>query len=216
MPPDVVCTQAIHKVHAFNPVIRLFFKIQCHSTTHTSMPSLPRSPYGDFLHFDSAPDAIVVNSSVQMSYSCSVACRVGIEVVLSTPKTVGIVTFRRSWAHVKQLRTTTTRTIQLTFPAAVLYKRDFFFRRTVEPRDVMLRAWLVYINGEESNSYYTGVGQYERSVVRLFKTLGTLAPPERPVRPPSGCLAWGAELMWNRTKDRLEKCSAESGEFFLC
>lgn len=137
----------------------------------------------------------------------------GIEIVLSTTKTDGLVTFRRSWTHVKQLNQTRTRTVQLTFPPAVVYKRDYFFRRTVEAHDVTLRAWLVHLDGAESNSSHVGVGQYERSVVRLFKTLQMVPPSERPAKSPSGCIAWGAELTWNQTKDRIEKCSPESGEF---
>ncbi|KAK3546865.1 hypothetical protein QTP86_003749 [Hemibagrus guttatus] len=148
-----------------------FCEIHCFSTTRTTMSPLQRSPYGDFIHFDSAPDTITVNSSVQVSYICSMACRVGIEIVLSTPKTVGLVTFRRSWTHVKHLKTSRTRTIQLSFPPAVVYKKDFFFRRTVEVRDGILRAWLVYLNGAERNSSHIGVSQYERSMVRVFKTL---------------------------------------------
>ncbi|KAB5546665.1 hypothetical protein PHYPO_G00074640 [Pangasianodon hypophthalmus] len=184
--------------------------IECNFTTRTTMSPMQRSPYGDFLHFDSAPDTITVNSTVQILYTCSRACRVGVEIVLSTPKTVGLVTFRRSWIHVNQLKKTRTRTIQLTFPPAVVYKRDFFFRRTVEARDVMLRAWLVHLDGAESNSSHVGVSQYKQSMVRMFKNLGTVPPSERPAKSPSRCAAWGAELMWNRTKDRIEKCSPES------
>ncbi|XP_053499800.1 protein sel-1 homolog 3 [Ictalurus furcatus] len=184
--------------------------IQCHFTTSTTMSTLQRSLYGDFLHLDSAPDTVTANSTVQVSYTCSRACRVGIEIVLSTTKTDGLVTFRRSWTHVKQLNQTRTRTVQLTFPPAVVYKRDYFFRRTVEAHDVTLRAWLVHLDGAESNSSHVGVGQYERSVVRLFKTLQMVPPSERPAKSPSGCIAWGAELTWNQTKDRIEKCSPES------
>lgn len=177
------------------------------------MSPVHRSPHGDVLHFDSAPDSVTINSSVQVSYTCSRACRVGIEIVLSTPKTVGRVTFRRSWVHVKQIKNPRTRTVQLTFPPALVYKRDFFFRRTVGARDVMLRTWLVHLDGEESISSHVGVSQYERSVVRVFKTLRTLPPSERPAKSACRCASWGAELMWNRTKDRIEKCSLESGEF---
>lgn len=179
------------------------------------MSPLQKSPYGDFLHFDSAPDTVTVNSSVQMSYTCSKPCRVGLEIVLSTSKTVGLITFRRSWTHVKQLKNIRTRTIQLTFPPAMVYKRDFFFRRTVEARDVMLRAWLVYLEGEESSSSHAGVSQYEQSIVRMFKTLQTVPPSERPAKSTNRCVSWEVELMWNRTKDRIEKCAPDAGEVFF-
>lgn len=137
----------------------------------------------------------------------------GIEIVLSTPKTVGLVTFRRSWTHGRQLKNPRTRTIQLTFPPAMVYRRDFFFRRTVEPHDVMLRAWLVYLDGEENDNSHVGISPYEQSMVRMFRTLGTVPPSERPAKSQSRCAAWGAELIWNQTKDKIEKCSSESGEF---
>ncbi|XP_047663310.1 protein sel-1 homolog 3 [Tachysurus fulvidraco] len=188
----------------------VFSLIQCLSTTRTIMSPLQMSPYGDFLRFDSAPDTITENSIVRISYICSMACRVGIEVVLSTPKTVGRVTFRRSWTHVRPLKTPITRTIQLKFPSALVYKRDFFIRQTAEVHDGMLRAWLVYLDGEERNSSHNGVSQYERSTVRAFKSLKTVPPSERPAKSQNRCLAWGAELMWNRTKGRIGRCIFES------
>lgn len=178
------------------------------------MPPLQMSPYGDFLHFDLAPDTVTSNSSVQMSYTCSRACRVGLELVLSTAKASGRVTFRRSWTHVEQLKNPRTRTIPLVVPPAAVYRRDFFFRKTVEACDVMLRAWLVYLDGAQSKSSHVGVSQYERSMVRIVKTLRMVPQSERPAKPPGACAAWGAELMWNRTTDRIEKCTYESGEFF--
>ncbi|KAI5096113.1 protein sel-1-like 3-like [Silurus meridionalis] len=180
--------------------------IQCHITTHTTMSPLHMSPSGDFLHFDSSPDFVTVNSSVQLSYSCSKSCMVGVEISLSTPEKTGLVTFRRSWTHVRGIQKLRTRMIQLKFPPAVVYKRDFFLRRTTEAQDVMLRAWLVHLDGTESTRRHVGVNQYEEAVVRMFKTLRTIPPPERPAKSWDRCLAWGVELIWNGTKDRIEKC----------
>ncbi|KAF5894686.1 protein sel-1 3-like, partial [Clarias magur] len=185
-------------------------QIQCHFTTHTAMSPLQSNPHGEVLYFVSAPDTMAVNSSARIAYTCSRACRVGVEIVLSTPKTTGLVTFRRSWTHVKQLKKARTRTIRLTFPAAVVYKRDFFFRRTVEASDVMLRAWLGHLDGKESNNSHVGFSQYERAVLRTFHIVGTLPPSDRPTKSASRCAAWGAELMWNRTRARVETCSPES------
>ncbi|KAM9431987.1 protein sel-1 homolog 3 [Clarias gariepinus] len=184
--------------------------IQCHFTTHTTMSPLQRNAHGEVLYFISAPETMAVNSSARIAYTCSRACRVGIEIVLSTPKTTGLVTFRRSWTHVKQLKKARTRTIQLTFPAAVLYKRDFFFRQTVEVSDVMLRTWLVHLDGKESNISHVGFSQYERAALRTFHILWMVPPSDRPTKSPSRCAAWGAELMWNLTRTRIEMCSPES------
>ncbi|KAI5609201.1 protein sel-1-like 3-like [Silurus asotus] len=170
------------------------------------MSPLHMSPSGDFLHFDSSPDFVTVNSSVHLSYSCSKSCMVGVEILLSTSEKTGLVIFRRSWTHVRGIQKLRTRMIQLRFPPAVVYKRDFFFRRTTEAQDVMLRAWLVHLDGTESTRRHVGVNQYEEAVVRMFKTLRTIPPSERPSKSWDRCPAWGVELIWNGTKDRIEKC----------
>lgn len=193
-------------------VLSVLFQITCDVsklTTDSPAPAVEESQQGDFIHLASAPDVVEAKSRVQVQYKCSQACRVGVEIVLSTPKTTGLVTFRRTWST-KQFGETSTRTIQLAFPPAVVYKRDFFIRRPVDAQDVMVRTWLVHLDGERS---HVGIGQYHQSLVRTFKFLQTVPLPERPVQPQGRSVAWGAELMWNLTKDRIERCSRESGEF---
>ncbi|KAI4880328.1 hypothetical protein NFI96_022637, partial [Prochilodus magdalenae] len=179
-------------------------------TTDSPLPALERSQHGDVIQFDSAPDTATPESSVQVTYKCTKACRVGVELVLSTPDTSGLVSFRRTWTHVKKFGDTRTRTVQLTFPSAVLYKRDFYFRRPVDASNVMVRAWLVHLDGEESGSSNAGISQYHQSLVRTFKFLQVLPISERPAQPRTRSVAWGAELMWNLTKDRPQQCSPES------
>ncbi|XP_017566947.2 protein sel-1 homolog 3 [Pygocentrus nattereri] len=179
-------------------------------TTNSPSPALERSQHGDFVQFDSAPDTAVVESSVQVNYKCTKACRVGVEVVLSTPRTIGFVSFRRTWTHVTKVGETRTRTIELAFPPALVYKRDFFMRGPMDAHNVMVRAWLVHLDEDGDGSSKVGIGQYHQSLVRTFKFLQVVPLSERPAQPRTRSVAWGAELMWNVTKDRIEQCSPES------
>ncbi|XP_066528001.1 protein sel-1 homolog 3 [Hoplias malabaricus] len=177
-------------------------------TTASVSPALESGQHGDFVQFVSHPDTVTADSSVQLKYKCTKACRVGTEVVLSTPRTTGLIIFRRTWTHVRKFVETRTRTVRLTFPPSVVYKRDFFNRRPVDARDVIVRAWLVHLDEEESSN--VGVSQYHRSLVRTFIFLQTVPLSERPAQPQSRLMSWGAELMWNLTKDRIEQCPPES------
>uniref|UniRef100_A0A3B4D9L2 Uncharacterized protein n=1 Tax=Pygocentrus nattereri TaxID=42514 RepID=A0A3B4D9L2_PYGNA len=191
----------------------LLRKIHCDVSKHTTnspSPALERSQHGDFVQFDSAPDTAVVESSVQVNYKCTKACRVGVEVVLSTPRTIGFVSFRRTWTHVTKVGETRTRTIELAFPPALVYKRDFFMRGPMDAHNVMVRAWLVHLDEDGDGSSKVGIGQYHQSLVRTFKFLQVVPLSERPAQPRTRSVAWGAELMWNVTKDRIEQCSPES------
>ncbi|XP_072552705.1 protein sel-1 homolog 3 isoform X2 [Salminus brasiliensis] len=175
-------------------------------TTDSSSPALERSQLGDFVLLDLDSDSVTVESSAQVKYRCTRACRAGLEVVFSTPNTTGLVPFRRTWTHLRQFGKTKTRRIRLSFPPAVIYRRDFFMRWPVEARDVMVRAWLVHLDG----SSHVGEDQYHQSLVRTFKFLQTVPLSGRPTQPQALSVAWGAGLMWNLTKDRLERCSPES------
>ncbi|XP_076840084.1 protein sel-1 homolog 3 [Brachyhypopomus gauderio] len=179
-------------------------------TTNSSLPSLDRSHHGDFVQFDVAPDVVAVTSSVLVNYTCSRSCRVGLEAVLNTPQEGGRVAFRRSWTHLTQFGKRRRRRVVVTFPPAVVYARDFFVRRPVEVRDVMLRAWLVHLDAEERTGGRGVVGPYHQSLVRTFKVLQAVPLSERTVQPRTRSVAWGVELLWNLTKDRLEQCAHDS------
>ncbi|XP_026854424.2 protein sel-1 homolog 3 isoform X1 [Electrophorus electricus] len=179
-------------------------------TTDPSPPSVDKSRHGDFVRFDVAPDTVAVTSSVQVRYRCTRSCRVTLEAVVSTPQTAGQVTFRRTWTQLGRFGKARTRRVQLTLPPAVVYRRDFFVRRPVEVHDAMLRAWLVHLDVHEGNGSRNGVAGYRQSLVGTFKVLRVVPLSERSGQPQTRSVAWGAELLWNLTKDRIEQCSHDS------
>ncbi|KAG9269234.1 hypothetical protein AMEX_G16239 [Astyanax mexicanus] len=201
----------VSRVSVFPAVLLLLqlSVIYCDVSTHTtdsSSPALESSQLGDFVELDLDSDTVTVESSVQLNYRCSRACRVGLEVVFSTQNTTGVIPFRRTWTHLKQIENAKTKRIKLVFPPAMIYKRDFFIRQPVDAHDVMVRAWLVHLDG----SSHVGEDQYHQSLVRTNTFLQTTPFSERPVQPKTTSVAWGPELMWNLTKDRLEQSSPES------
>ncbi|XP_016317519.1 protein sel-1 homolog 3-like [Sinocyclocheilus anshuiensis] len=174
-------------------------KVWCES------PDAERTPHGDFVRFGHAPDRVMDKCSVQVQYNCSAACRIGVEIVISTPTTTA---YRRTWTNHKRFGKPRSRTVPLVFPPAVLYRRDFFVRRPLETCDVVLKAWMIHLVEEEiGGSHAKG---YDQSLVRTSTSLRTLPLSERPAYPQTRSVSWSAWLMWQLTKDTVRKCPHES------
>ncbi|KAK2885928.1 hypothetical protein Q8A67_016765 [Cirrhinus molitorella] len=171
-------------------------------------PDTDGTHHGDFVRFGRVPDRVMDKCSVQVQYNCSAACRIGIEVVISTPTRNGVIVYRRTWTNHKRFGKPRFRTVPLVFPSALLYRRDFFVRRPLEMSNVVLRAWIVHlVEGEIGGSHAKG---YNQSLVRTSTSLRTLPLSERPEYPQTRSISWGAWLMWQLTKDHVRKCPHES------
>ncbi|XP_051961379.1 protein sel-1 homolog 3 isoform X1 [Xyrauchen texanus] len=166
-----------------------------------------RTLFGDFVQFGHAPDMVMERCSVQVLYNCSMACRIGVEIVLSTPARTGVIVFRKTWKH-ERFGKPRSRKVPLVFPPAVVYQRDFFIRRPVEVHDVVLRAWILHLGEEEIGG--KRVGGFNQSLMKTSKYLRTLPPSERPARPWTRSVSWGSWLMWQLTKDMVKICLHES------
>lgn len=165
-----------------------------------------QSHHEDFVQFGHVPDRVMDRCTVQVQYKCSAACKIGVEIVLSTPTRSKVIVYRRTWINRKRFRQPRSRKVLLVFPPAVVYQRDFFIRRTLETHDVMLRSWLVHL-GKNDN-----VEGYNQSLVRTSMLLKTLPASERPARPQTQSISWGTWLMWEISKDAVIKCPHESGK----
>ncbi|XP_043080791.1 protein sel-1 homolog 3-like isoform X2 [Puntigrus tetrazona] len=163
---------------------------------------------GDFVQFGHAPDGVIDKCDVEVQYNCSAACRIGVEIVITTPRRTGVVVYRRTWANRENFGKPRSRTFNLVFPPAVLYRRDFFVRRPLETCSVVLRAWTVHLVEKEIGG--NREKGYEQSLVRTSTSLRTLPLAERPAYPQTSSVSWGAWLMWQLTKDTVRKCPQES------
>lgn len=168
-----------------------------------------RTRHADFVQFEQVPATVMDKCSVQVQYNCSAACRIGVEIVISTPTRTGVIVYRRTWTNHKRFGNPRSRKVALVFPPAVLYQRDFFVRQPLETCDVLLRAWLLHLEGEELGGNH--VEGYDRSLVRTSTFLRTLPTSQRPTYPQTRSVSWGAWLMWQLTKDSVRKCPHESG-----
>ncbi|KAA0706751.1 Protein sel-1 -like protein 3 [Triplophysa tibetana] len=163
----------------------------------------------DFVQFGRVPDRVTDRSTVQVQFKCSAACKIGVEIVLSTPTRTGVIIYRRTWTNRKWFGQPRSRKVLLVFPPAVLYQRDFFIRRTVEARDVMVRSWLVHLSKKDIAE------GYNQSLLMTLTFLRTLPASERPARPQTHSVSWGAWLMWQISKDAVKKCPHESGNIVI-
>lgn len=163
-----------------------------------------RSHHEDFVQFGHVPDRVMDRCTVQVQYMCSAACKIGVEIVLSTPTRTKVIVYRRTWTNRKQFGQPRSRKVLLVFPPAVVYRRDFFMKQRVEAHDVILRSWLVHLGKKD-----IGEG-YDQSLVRTSTFLRTLPASERPARPQMRSVSWGPWLMWQISKDAVEKCPHES------
>ncbi|KAK7131852.1 hypothetical protein R3I93_018421 [Phoxinus phoxinus] len=166
-------------------------------------PDTDRTHRGDFVQFGEAPDTVMDKCSVQVQYNCSAACRIAVEIVISTPTRTGVVVYRRSWTNHRRFGKPRSRKVPLVFPPAVLYRRE------VSVRDVVLRAWMLHLDQEELGERNHAEG-YDRSLVRTSTLVRTLPTSQRPAYPQTGSVSWGAWLMWQLTKDTARKCPHES------
>ncbi|KAG1936110.1 protein sel-1 [Pimephales promelas] len=161
-------------------------------------PDTDRTRLEDFVQFGQAPDSVMDKCSVQVQYNCSAACRIAVEIVISTPTRTGVIVYRRSWTNHKRFGKPRSRKVPLVFPPAVLYRRD------VSVSDVVLRAWMLHLDQEELGGNHTE--GYDRSLARTSTFVRTLPTSQRPAYPQT----WGAWLMWQMTKDPERKCPHES------
>ncbi|XP_029939860.1 protein sel-1 homolog 3 isoform X2 [Salarias fasciatus] len=169
------------------------------ATSTQSTEALP----DNFIGFDSVPDKVVDGSVVRVRYQCSRPCRLGVEVVVSALRKTDLVVFRRKWiSSVPQVNR--IHQVPLRLPPSISYQPDFFNRNILDMQSMTVRAFLDYFkNGTELSTY-------RRSVLRVYKVLQIMPLSERPSKPPTECLSWWAQLMWQLTDDRIHQCPHES------
>lgn len=160
-------------------------------------PDTDRTRREDFVRFGQAPDTVMDKCSVQVQYNCSAACRIAVEIVISTPTRTGVIVYRRSWTNHKRFGKPRSRKVPLVF------------RREVSVSDVVLRAWMLHLDQEELGENHAE--GYDRSLVRTSTFVMTLPASQRPACPQTGSVSWGAWLMWQLTEDTVRKCPHESG-----
>uniref|UniRef100_A0A8C7FH72 Uncharacterized protein n=1 Tax=Oncorhynchus kisutch TaxID=8019 RepID=A0A8C7FH72_ONCKI len=188
----------------------------CESSSHimptSSSPAGESSVlHGDSIQFDLVPDIVMHGSVVQVSYQCSRACEVGVEVVVSTQTKTGVAVFRRRWTNHRRLHVPRTHPVKLWFPPDMAYRKDLFMRHTLDVHNVMVRAWLDHLEqGKGDKGHVNRTSTYNGSLVRTFKVLQAVLPSERPARLYPGCPSWMADLMWQLTRDRIRQCPHES------
>ncbi|KAG5275934.1 hypothetical protein AALO_G00126130 [Alosa alosa] len=158
-----------------------------------------------FVQLDSVPEVVTGgNTTARVRYQCPRACKVNLEVVLTSPHKIEQLVFRRTWTSVKNLGYPRVRMVPLKFPAAIIYKQDFSRRHSIDGHEVMIRAWLAHI-ATHAMETRPGDEDYHGSLAHTSKLLRTVPPAERPASPHTVCTSWGAELMRLLTRGRIHR-----------
>ncbi|KAM7388614.1 hypothetical protein PAMP_024779 [Pampus punctatissimus] len=159
----------------------------------------------NFIGFDSAPDKVVDGTVVRVRYRCSKQCQLAVEVVVSTLKKTDLVVYRRKWIS-SAARVYRFQQVRLSFPPSIFSQHSLFNKHIVEAENVTLRAWLDHLHDG------SGPGTYHGSIVRIYKVLQIMPLSKRPTKPPTECISWSTQLMWQMTRNRIHQCPHEPGE----
>lgn len=183
-----------------------FTQVHCVLQSVSISPSQTGENLPDnFIGFDSAPDKVADGSVVRVRYLCSRPCQLGVEVVVSTLRKTDLVVFRRKW-NSSIPRVSRVHQVRLKWPPSILYQHNIFNRRVLDAQNVTVLAWLDHlVDGSEP-------GTYHESALRIYKGLQLKPLSERPAKPANVCPSWSAQLIWQRTRNRIRQCPHESGQ----
>lgn len=168
------------------------------------------------MQFDSVPEVVARNSTARVRYQCPKACRVGLEVVLTTPHKTEQLVFRRTWTSVKNLGNPRVRMVPVKLPPFVVHKQNHHFhtRFSDANKEVVIRAWLADIGTQDATESHAKDGEYHHgSLAHTFKLLlRTVLPVDGPAQAPATCsTSWGTELLWQLAEGRIQQCPYETG-----
>ncbi|XP_019408941.1 PREDICTED: protein sel-1 homolog 3 [Crocodylus porosus] len=176
-------------------------------TTSVTLQSELNIAYEDFIHLNIVEKKIVNDSKVSVQYLCSKPCIVNLEAVASLEFRTGVSVYRKRWKNEKQLHISNTRTLHLKFPSVMVYRDDFFIKRSIIVDTVILYAW---ISHKPMGRYDTvGNESYQQAVARNYTFLETVPPLERPYKDHRICWKWGSEYIWKLQASWVPQCPHE-------
>ncbi|XP_066444613.1 protein sel-1 homolog 3-like [Eleutherodactylus coqui] len=156
----------------------------------------------DFLH---PPLEVSKGLVLVVLFHCEREQVVHIDILASslTKPLVGI--FKKLWTCSPD-DTDSTREIKVDVPDEMIYRDDYFLRRPIQVKDVLLRAWITDypVDFEKPDRYSFSNGVVKRS--HLMKSLPLYS---RPYKVHRRTLRWDQELLWNLTKDEITRCPVE-------
>uniref|UniRef100_A0A674I5I4 SEL1L family member 3 n=1 Tax=Terrapene triunguis TaxID=2587831 RepID=A0A674I5I4_9SAUR len=180
--------------------------------TLLTTPVIPQSDQSiaseDFIHLNILEKRVLNDSEVSVQYLCSKPCTVTLEAVASSEFRTGVLVYKKRWKNEKHLHISRTQTVHLKFPNIMVYRDDYFIRRSIIVPTVILYAW---INHKPVGSYDAKRDEsYLQAVAKNYTLLETVPPCERPYKDHKVCFKWSSEHMWRLQANRIPQCPHET------
>uniref|UniRef100_A0A8C4YK20 SEL1L family member 3 n=1 Tax=Gopherus evgoodei TaxID=1825980 RepID=A0A8C4YK20_9SAUR len=180
--------------------------------TLLTTPVIPQSDQSidseDFIHLNILEKRVLNNSEVSVQYLCSKPCTVTLEAVASSEFRTGVLVYKKRWKNEKHLHISRTQTVHLKFPNIMVYRDDYFIRRSIIVHTVILYAW---INHKPVGSYDAKQDEsYLQAIAKNYTLLETVPPCERPYKDHKVCFKWSSEHMWRLQANRIPQCLHET------
>lgn len=164
--------------------------------------------YEDYIHLDVLNKRVLNDTEASVYYFCSKPCVVTIEAVASLEFRTGVSVYKKSWEE-NHLHSGRHQTVKLTFPSSMVFRDDYFIRRSLIVHTVILYAWITH--GQVRMRHAKQREGYLQAVAKDYILLETVPPFERPYKEHKVCLKWSLEYAWKLQSNRIPQCLYETG-----
>ncbi|XP_077157605.1 protein sel-1 homolog 3 [Paroedura picta] len=163
--------------------------------------------YEDYVRLNVLNKRVLNDTEASVDYLCSKPCVVTVEALASWEFRTGVPVYKKSWEE-NHLRSSRTRTVKLTFPSSMVFRDDYFIRRSLLVHTVVLYAWITH---REVRIHDAKKGEgYLQAVAKDYTLLETVPPFERPYKEHKVCLKWSLEYAWKLRSNRIPQCLHET------
>uniref|UniRef100_A0A670JAQ4 SEL1L family member 3 n=1 Tax=Podarcis muralis TaxID=64176 RepID=A0A670JAQ4_PODMU len=189
------------------PTVPSFGKDTLLTTPVTPQPK-PDVFYEDFIHLNVLNKRVLNNTEISVDYLCSEPCTVTIEAIASLEFRTGVSVYKERWENDKYLHTTRNRTVNLKFPNSMVFRDDYFIRRSVIVHTVILYAWIIHKqrgipHGKQKEGYL-------QAIAKDYTLLESVPPFERPYKEHRVCMKWSLEYTWRLQANIMSWCPHEN------
>ncbi|XP_060102199.1 protein sel-1 homolog 3 [Heteronotia binoei] len=97
--------------------------------------------------------------------------------------------------------------VKLTFPSSMVFRDDYFIRRSLIVHSVILYAWITHRQAWDHHAEPRE--GYLRAVAKDYALLESVPPFERPYKEHKACLKWSLEYAWKLQANQIPQCLYE-------
>nr|XP_034969393.1 LOW QUALITY PROTEIN: protein sel-1 homolog 3 [Zootoca vivipara] len=177
-------------------------------TTPVTPQPKPDVFYEDFIHLNVLNKRVLNDTEISIDYLCSEPCTVTIEAIASLEFRTAVSVYKERWENDKHLHTTRNRTVNLKFPNSMVFRDDYFIRRSIIVHTVILYAWIIHKQrGMPRGKQKEG---YLQAIAKDYTLLESVPPFERPYKEHRVCMKWSLEYTWRLQANIMRWCPHEN------